>query len=126
MSRSIRAQRLRAVFLCVALGLSASCGKFQQQADAQFGDQHFKTAIALIELYKIRHGGYPAELTDLDFTGGWDATALASVEYHRLPSGYALNIARGWVGKPALAYPPEFWNGLGLRETNVGHLTPGT
>jgi hypothetical protein len=36
--------------------------------DAQFGDQHFKTAISLIELHKIRTGGYPESLKDLKFT----------------------------------------------------------
>ena len=46
---------------------------FQQQADAKFGDQHFKTAIALIELHKARNGQYPESLKALQFTGDWDA-----------------------------------------------------
>lgn len=33
---------------------ASSCGKLTQQADATFGDQNFKTSIALIELY--HHG----------------------------------------------------------------------
>jgi len=30
----------------------------RQQADAQFGDQNFKSAIALIELHKVRFSGH--------------------------------------------------------------------
>ena len=100
--------------------------KFQQATDAKFGDQSFKTVVSLIELYHVRHGAYPAALTDLDFTGDWDPIAVNSVTYERLPDGYALDITRGWVGKPTLRYPPEFWHGLGLRRTNVESLVPAT
>jgi len=31
-------------------------------------------------------------------------------------------VTRGWVGKPDLAYPPEFWNGLGIVKSNVRKL----
>ena len=31
----------------------------KEQANQKFGDQHFKTAISLIELHKIREGEYP-------------------------------------------------------------------
>jgi hypothetical protein len=106
--------------------LLTGCGKFSGDMDATFGDQNFKTAIALIELYRVRHGTYPAKLSDLDFSGGWDALALNSVAYRRLDNGYELNITRGWVGKPTLAYPAAFWKGLGLRATNVGHLPPAS
>ena len=104
--------------LC-ALALAMGCA-FKQEADAKFGDQHFKTAIALIELHKLRHGSYPEQLQDLTFTGDWDAIALNSVSYHRVGDGYELDIARGWVGQPTLSYPPEFWKGLGLVASNVG------
>lgn len=97
----------------VTLLLSA-CG-FQKQADQQFGDQHFKTAIALIELHKVRTGSYPANLQELKFTGEWDQIALASVTYGRADDGYTLEVSRGWVGKPELSFPPEFYAGLGLR-----------
>ena len=33
--------------------------------DNQFGDQHLKTAVALIELHKTRFGRYPDSLRDL-------------------------------------------------------------
>ena len=40
--------------------------------------------------------------------------------------GYALDLTRGWVGKPALAYPDAFWHGLGVRRTNVAHSPPAS
>ena len=109
---------LRAGLLCTVLVL-AGCG-LTGDMDAKFGDQHFKTAISLIELHKIRNGVYPESLKDLKFTGDWDAIATGSVEYHRLGTGYELNIARGWVAKPEMSYPPAFWRGLGLVKSNVG------
>jgi hypothetical protein len=99
--------------------LLAGCGKFADAADAKFGDQHFKTAISLIELYRVRHGEYPPSLDKLDFIGDWDLGALSAVRYDRLSEGYSLDLVRGWIGKPDVSYPPEFWNGLGLRQTNV-------
>lgn len=103
------------VVLCAAL---AGCD-FQKEADAKFGDQHFKTAISLIELHKVRTGAYPEKLSDLKFTGDWDAIAVNSVEYKPVPGGYELNVTRGWVGRPELAYPKEFWQGLGLVKSNM-------
>jgi hypothetical protein len=97
----------------------ASCS-VQDQMNAKFGDQHFKTAIALIELYHLRNGVYPESLKALTFTGDWDPIALQSVHYERLDNGYELDIVNGWVGQPKLSYPPEFWKNLGLVKTNVG------
>ena len=111
----------RAIALLLSFALLAGvagCG-FQAAADAKFGDQHFKTVIALVELHKVRSGTYPEQLKDLQFTGDWDAIALNSVEYRRVEGGYELNVVRGWVGKPALSYPPEFWRGLGLVKSNM-------
>ncbi len=83
-----------------------------------FGDQHLKTAVALVELHKVRYGRYPAALRELKFTGNWDAIALNSVAYYPAADGTAdyLEVRRGWVGKPALNMPPEFWQGTGYRE----------
>ncbi|MBK6836368.1 MAG: hypothetical protein IPG89_19740, partial [Bacteroidetes bacterium] len=44
-------------------------GKFKEGANKQFGDQHFKTAISLIELHKIRFGEYPATLDSIKYSG---------------------------------------------------------
>ncbi|SMC27928.1 hypothetical protein SAMN02745857_03034 [Andreprevotia lacus DSM 23236] len=96
---------------------------FQKEADAKFGDQNFKTAIALIELHKVRYGHYPEQLSDIKYAGDWDGIGTSSVEYKRIGNGYELNITRGWVGAPTLSYPPDFWQGLGIVATNVGGLT---
>ena len=106
-------------FLTVCLGglLLGACN-FQQQADQQFGDQHVKTSIALIELHKTRYGDYPNALSDLRFIGDWDRIALDSVEYEKLGDGYALKVTQGWTGKPELNYPAKFWRGLGIRKFN--------
>ncbi len=83
--------------------------------DAIFGDQHLKTSVALIELHKTRNGMYPGKLSDLEFTGQWDKIALNSVAYYsakdRKP--YFLEVKRGWIGKPDLNMPEEFWEGTG-------------
>lgn len=92
---------------------------FQKQVDAKFGDQHFKTAIALVELHKVRTGSYPTSLKELKFTGEWDTIAISSVEYKKVGAGYELNVTHGWVTKPELNYPTDFWQGLGLVKSNV-------
>ena len=83
--------------------------------DAMFGDQHLKTAVALIELHKTRSGKYPGTLRDLKFTGQWDQIALQSVGYYPNAerTGYYIEVQRGWVGKPTLQMPDEFWQGTG-------------
>jgi hypothetical protein len=87
--------------------------------DNLFGDQHLKTTVALVELHRIRYGRYPATLSDLKFTGQWDAIALGSVSYCASPEGksYYVEVSRGWVGKPALALPDEFWKGTGFNRS---------
>jgi hypothetical protein len=84
------------------------------------GDQGFKTAIALIELHRLRVGSYPDSLDDLQFLGGRDRGALAGVRYEKLSDGYALDVVIGVGEAPDLSYPSDFWRGLGLRRTNVG------
>src|SRR5687768_4381611 len=108
----------RGTCLLVALLFLTGCD-FQKEADAKFRDQHFKTTISLVELHKVRFGVYPETLKDLQFTGEWDGIALGGVEYKRLDNGYELNLIRGWVDKPNVSYPPEFWKGLGLIKSNV-------
>jgi hypothetical protein len=91
--------------------------------DNIFGDQHLKTTVALIELYKIRYGRYPQSLRDLRFTGDWDQAALMSVRYYPAPDGskYCVDVVRGWMGKPTLEYPPEFWQGTGYSRSLCAH-----
>lgn len=83
--------------------------------DNKFGDQHLKTAVALIELHKVRFGKYPDSLRDLKFTGDWDQIALMSVRYYPSPNrdAYYIEVERGWMGKPTFTMPPEFWKGTG-------------
>ncbi len=86
--------------------------------DQMFGDQHLKTSVALIELHKIRYGKYPTSLNDLKFIGEWDKIALQSVKYYVNGEGtaYCIEVQTGWVGKPELNMPDEFWRGTGYSE----------
>jgi len=83
--------------------------------DAMFGDQHLKTSVALIELHKVRYGKYPGSLKELKFTGQWDRIALQSVRYYANAdrTAYFIEVERGWMGKPTLEIPEEFWRGTG-------------
>ncbi len=105
---------VRRLSAAVLLALALAGCEFSEFADQAFGDQHFKTAISLIELHKLRFGEYPDSLRELRFTGDWDQIALQSVSYEKQPQGYRLVVERGWVGAPSLDYPDEFWNGLGI------------
>lgn len=94
---------------------------FKEKSNSNFADQHFKTAIANIELYKIRHGYYPANFEAIDFLGEWDKLIIKTVEYEKLENGYRLDIIEGIVkGTPTdLKYPKEFWQGLGITKSNL-------
>ena len=85
--------------------------------DNVFGDQHLKTAVALIELHKVRHGEYPASLSDLEFLGEWDRLHVGMVSYCPAAErqAYFIDVQRGWVAKPELTMPAEFWHGTGYR-----------
>src|ERR1043166_8270602 len=91
--------------------------------DNMFGDQFFKTTVALIELHKVRYGKYPQSLRELRFTGDWDQGALVRVRYYPAPDGskYCIEIVQGWLGKPSLEYPPEFWQGTGYSPNLCPH-----
>jgi hypothetical protein len=94
-----------------------------RQTVAVEADQRFKTAIALIELHRLRFGTYPDSLDDLQFLGSRDRSALTNLRYERLPDGYALDVLADRGARIALSYPSDFWRGLGLRRTNVGRDT---
>jgi hypothetical protein len=115
--------RLRLIFVAILVLLALVGCDFQKDADAKFGDQHFKTAIALIELHKVRTGSYPEKLRDIRFMGLWDAAIFSTVRYQKLEGGYELDVTRGWVGTPELTYPKEFWQGLGIVRSNVMDMT---
>jgi hypothetical protein len=83
--------------------------------DRMFGDQHLKTTVALVELHKVRFGRYPASLEGIKFSGQWDQIALQSVDYwtDKDGKGYYLEVRRGFIAKPKLEMPAEFWKGTG-------------
>lgn len=99
--------------------ISTSASGDTRALEALVGDQYFKTAVALVELHKVRYGEYPNSLQDLKFTSAFDKAAINAVEYHKLANGYELNLVRGIKERPELSYPPDFWRGLGLVKTNV-------
>lgn len=123
---------LIAIGAIVALGIAAAVAfgfafsafwnsDIRATADTMFGDQHLKTAVALIELHRVRYGEYPAELDELKFTGQWDKGAILSVEYCSSDdrTAYFISVSRGWVGKPDLDLDEEFWQGTGY-ESELG------
>ena len=104
------------VFASLYVGYRAIVASgFTRGFDNVFGDQHLKTAVALIELHKVRYGKYPDTLRDLKFTGQWDQIALNSVRYvpNAERTAYFIEVERGWIGKPDLRMPDEFWKGTG-------------
>jgi hypothetical protein len=76
---------------CIPKGIK----DFNESANQKFGDQHFKTAISLIELHKIREGEYPAALDSLQYLGDWDKIIFSSVKYTKVENGYELDLIRG-------------------------------
>ena len=118
-------KRKRLTIILGAVVLAGICGSLvirllvasgiTRGPDQVFGDQHLKTSVALIELHKVRYGKYPATLGDLKFTGAWDQMALTSVQYTPAGDGlsYYVGVQRGWMGKPDLKVPANFWQGTG-------------
>ena len=107
--------KMKTLSSLVLLIFLTGCFDFPTEAmDNKFGDQHFKTAISLIELHKIRYGEYPESLEKLKFTGDWDAIIYHSVEYTKEKEGYKLIVTQGFTDKPNLNYPDEFYQGLGM------------
>ena len=120
-----RAAKLIIIGICSVVLIGAACigavvhyvstSGITRPFDNMFGDQHLKTTISLLELHRLRYGRYPQSLKELGFLGDWDQIALSAVRYYPAPDGskYYVEVARGWVGKPVLDYPPEFWQGTG-------------
>lgn len=101
--------------------LSCNFSKLEKEADGKFSDQYFKTAISLVELYKIRTGQYPPALDSIPFMGDWDKMMFTFVEYEKLDTGYRLDVTGGFNKDsiPNLQYPKAFWQGLGIKKSNV-------
>lgn len=91
--------------------------------DNKFGDQNLKSTVALLELHKIRYGRYPKSLRELRFKGDWDEIWLNATRYVVSPDGtkYCVEVERGWIGKPVLNYPPEFWRNTGYSPDLCSH-----
>ncbi len=109
----------RFLALIPLLFLTACDMDVTEGVDQMFGEQHFGSAIAVIELHKTRYGVYPDTLDDLRFLGEWDGIWIQSVDYEKTETGYNLFITRGWAGEPTLVLPEDYRTGLGLEETNV-------
>ena len=111
---------LAAVALVLLVGVGTLAFRIYESGfwhgpDVKFGDQHLKTSVALIELHKTRFGHYPKSLRDLKYLGDWDPIHLQSVKYGMSDDGskYCVKVERGWIGKPDLNMPDEFWQGTG-------------
>lgn len=113
----------RLIIFSILVLTIASCDMLNlaDKANSQFADQHYKTAISLIELYNIRYGHFPQTLDSLTFLGEFDKIIFTSVKYELLDTGYRLDAVYGIIkGKPSnLEYPKEFWQGLGIRKSNI-------
>lgn len=111
------------LFIGLVLLTLSSCGlfDFQKEANATFDDQYFKWAIANIELYNVRYGHYPEALGDLTFLGDFDKVIYSTVSYEKLDTGYRLDIIKklNLGSVTSLEYPEEFWQGLGIKESNL-------
>ncbi len=104
------------LIICVVLAVRfVSKYGLTEPIDRKFGDQHLKSTVAMLELHKIRFGKYPGSLRDLKYTGEWDQIWISGVSYY--PSddrqSYYVEVHRGWVGKPTLIMPDEFWQNTG-------------
>ncbi len=109
-----------AVIMLFATLTACNTKQFKEESNKKFGDQHFKTAISLIELHKVRTGVYPENLDSLKYLGDWDQIIYGSVKYKILEDGYQLDLINGWMGKPQnLKYPKDFWRGLGCKKSNL-------
>jgi|ERR1043166_5014077 hypothetical protein len=91
--------------------------------DNKFGDQNLKSTVALLELHKIRYGSYPKSPREIRFKGDWDEIWLNATRYVVSPDGtkYCVEVERGWIGKPVLSYPAEFWQGTGYSPDLCSH-----
>jgi hypothetical protein len=86
--------------------------------DNQFGDQWLKSAVAQLELHRLRYGKYPKTLHELKYLSPMDTSILYNVAYYPNAdlTAYYVEVETGFLGKPTLEYPDEFWQGTGFRK----------
>jgi len=111
---------------CIPDSVKEKMNEGMMVGQEMFADQEFKTAIANIELYKLRNGNYPNALSELRFLAPMDSSTFDHIEYTRRDSVYELNLKYEFPslsGKETkaiqLKYPPAFWKGLGCVKSNV-------
>ena len=109
--------------ILIFLFLLLSGCDFYKDANLKFGEQHFISAIAHIELHKTRNGEYPSKLSELEFLGDWDLIWKQSVKYEKLSLGYNLYVIRGHATSVEVMLPKSFLKGLGLKDSNVKWTT---
>jgi hypothetical protein len=111
---------------CIPDNIKEQMNEGLSNANQMMADWEFKTAIAQIELHKVRNGNYPNSLSELKFLSAMDSSMFSYVDYTRLDSVYELNLNMefpSFDGKKTkrvnLQYPPEFWKGLGCIKSNA-------
>jgi hypothetical protein len=111
---------------CIPDTLKEKMNDGMAQAQTMMADQQFKSAIAQVELHKLRNGAYPNSLSELQFLSAMDSSMFHSIKYTRLDTAYEMNIdldVPSFDGKSKkrinLTYPPEFWKGLGCIKSNA-------
>ena len=110
---------------CIPDTLKEKMNDGMSMAQTMMADQQFKSAIAQVELHKLRNGVYPNSLSELQFLSAMDSSMFHSIEYAKLDTAYELNINLdmpsfdGSKKRIHLNYPPEFWRGLGCIKSNA-------
>lgn len=111
---------------CVFDDLKKGSFKAHQLKIDEKADNYFKIALGLIEIHKMRTGEYPNDLYELCCLNRFDSVAIRKVSYQKFGGRYILNIlpemdffSGDSVGFCDFRYPDEFWNGLGIIESNL-------
>ncbi|MGB0431940.1 MAG: hypothetical protein ACPGLV_15810 [Bacteroidia bacterium] len=111
---------------CFPTDLKEKMGESMTKAQEMLFDKEFKSAIANIELHKIRTGEYPEKLSDIRFLSAFDSSYVNIVSYKKLDSVYKLDLKsmndlelNGQKIEVKIEYSKEFWEGLGCVESNL-------
>jgi hypothetical protein len=77
--------------------------------------QAMSRGVGLVELHRLRHGRYPASLSDLRFLSGFDRAMLVWLEYASSEDGdaYYLAVDRDRPGAEGVTWPSGYWDGTG-------------